>query len=159
MSHSQVHFFPAWSLTWICGKCNMHLANRVRAGWQSVYKPASAPLGAAPSAFTACYSAYTCVLVRLAGVAHMCVFMHAQSNHCRQASFCSFFPSAVLPFPPSLFWDAHACCDPARADSVRFSLGLGGSQRYTPFSKFKMMKSEESVLRPFAAVRLGADTV
>lgn len=35
----------------------MHLANRVRAGRRSVYKPASAPLGAAPSAFTARYSA------------------------------------------------------------------------------------------------------
>lgn len=72
--------------------------------------------------------------------------VHACSVKPLQAGL-SFSPSSVflfalLHFSVSLFWDAHVCHDPARADSVRFSLRLSGSQQNT---HYLILKNPEKV--------------
>lgn len=68
------------------------------------------------------------------GVLHMCMFMHARVKPLQASLSCSAFSFFLLASLRFVLWRLYfkthmSRCDPARADSVRFSLGLGGSQQ------------------------------
>lgn len=80
-------------------------------------------------------SPHTCSYVgRGGGVLHMCMFMHARVKPLQASLSCSAFSFFLLASLRFVLWRLYfkthmSRCDPARADSVRFSLGLGGSQQ------------------------------
>lgn len=87
-------------------------------------------------------------------VAHTCMFTHARVKPLQAslstAAF-SFLLLALLRFVlRRLYFKTHmSCCDPARADSVRFSLGLGGSQQSErSLSNFKVGCVPPRLLQP-----------